>query len=404
MDSRRVSLALLLLGSTIAIGAALYFFFFRTPPTPKIFKKPPLVSQPSALPQSGPASPTAPLAPTPESLFPAVPTPRVVTPGIADTNIISDHRTKALVASTSGSISFYDATEGTFYGVDSNGKKQKLTNETFFDVQDVAWAPDQNKAVLEFPDGHNIVYNFATKQQMTLPPHWSKFQFSPSGTQIAAMSKGIHESQNWLLTVNADGTNARGIEPLGKNADKVIVSWNKGGEIVAFSRTGDPQGGEANEIYLIGQNGENFKSLIVDGYDFTPQWSADGKQLLYSTYSSRNDYKPVLWLVDADGAKVGANRRELKINTWADKCVIKDAHSVLCAVPQELPNGAGFTREVAQNTPDSFYLIDTNTGLKTKLAVPTAAVSAQSLQLSGDQSTLFYQNTLTGNIESLKLK
>ncbi len=403
MDKKRVLLAFMFIAATLGIGFALYFFFFRTPPVPSLITKTP-AGIPPELPRSGEGKPGATVTPV-ETALPAPAILPTAAGGLTRTSTVTDHTAVGLTAVAGGSdIAYYDANEGLFYKVDPTGGKVKLSDERFFNVKSVAWTPDQKKAALEFPDGYNVIYDFAQKKQMTLPTHWEQFQFSQNGTQIAAISKGIHESQNWLLVMNADGTNAKGIEPLGKNADKVIVSWNAGGEIVGFSKTGDPVGGEASEVFLLGQHNENFKSLIVDGFGFKPKWAPDGTSLLYSTHSSRNEYKPMIWIVDASGAQVGANRRELGVNTWADKCVVQDKFSVICAVPNELPKVAGVAPQVAKDTPDTFYKIDTATGLKTKLAIPDIPVNATNLTLSNEGDFLYYQNKFSGAVEKIKLK
>lgn len=390
--------------ATIAIGFTLYFFFFRpifVGPEPDIEED---VSIPDALPSSGEADTFDEVTEFDEALptFAASP---VAQGGITEQEIVTDNATVGLTAAADGSgVAFFDDSTGKFYKIDDDGNEVLLTNETFFNVDDVAWSPNQDKAVIEYPDGFNVIYDFETDTQVTLPSHWEQFNFSSTGEKISAVSKGIHRSQNWLLTVNSDGSQAQGIEPLGENADKVIPSWNPGGQVLAFSKTGDPVGGEAKEIYLIGPNNENYKSLIVDGYGFEPKWSKEGKSLLYSTHSALNDYKPLVWVVDADGANVGANRRELGLSTWAHKCTHDSENSIICAVPNELQRGAGFAPEVAANTPDTFFKVDINTGLKTQLAIPEDAVNASELNITPNGEFLYYKNEFNGSVEKIKLK
>lgn len=405
MDKRRIALLSLFVVAAVAIGFALYFFFFRNPP--KIAPKVSVKTQIPSLSEAGEGgTPVTSETETPSAPPLSEPTSsETAQGGTTQTTVITSNSTLGITAApnTKGGVAYYDKSDGKFYKVDGT-KKIALSDKQFFDVQKVAWSPTSEKAVMKFPDGFSVLYDFKEQKQITLPSHWDQFQFSNTGSQIAATSKGINDSQNWLLTMNDDGTNAKGIEPLGGNGDKVIVAWNPGNEVVAFSKTGAPMGGESNEIYLIGQNGENFKSLVVDGYDFRPQWAPDGKKLFYSTYSSRNDYKPMVWVVDAEGSNVGANRRELGINTWADKCTVQDSNSLICAVPDELPRGAGFNQEVAKGTPDTFYKIDTQTGLKTKLATPDISVNAKDLVISEDGTSLFFRNTFTNQLEKMKLK
>lgn len=406
MDRQRIFLAIMLLAATAGIGFALYFFFFRnTGIIPQ--KNQPAIGQTPEFPVAGegnqrvvtPSKTTSNTLPSGQGTI-----QQIAQGGVTKITTVSENKTKGLTLTGDGTVAYYDANKGIFYKVDASGKPVQMSDEKFFDVEKVAWNPGATKAVMEFPDGYNLIYDFSTKKQVTLPTHWSNFEFSKDGKKIAALSKGLTDTQNWLLTADETGANARGIEPTGKNGSKVDIAWNPGSEIVAFSKTGEPVGGEGQEIYLIGQNKENFKSLIVDGYGFTPTWFPDGKQLLYSTYSSRNDYKPVLWVVDANGSEVGSNRREIKINTWANKCTPVEANAIVCAVPRELPKGAGFAPKVADYTPDTFYKIDVRTGTQRIIGTPENATNAQELQVTPDGSSLYYRNTISGTLEKMQLK
>ena len=107
----------------------------------------------------------------------------------------------------------------------------------------------------------------------------------------------------------------------------------------------------------------------MDGSGFTPQWSTTGKKLLYSIYSSRSDFKPELWLTDSYGDSIGDNRKMLQLNTWADKCTFSNDETLFCAVPRDLPTGAGLSRDVARYNYDDLYKIDLRTNTKTPIAL-----------------------------------
>ena len=161
---------------------------------------------------------------------------------------------------------------------------------------------------------------------------------------------------------------------MGNNANKVTVDWSPNRQVVALSRTGAPLGADRQEVLMVGLNGENFRSLIVEGRGFQSQWSTAGQQLLYSAYSARSEFKPELWITDAVGDSIGANRRPLQLNTWAEKCAFANERTLYCAVPNRLEIGAGFQPTLSDNTPDTLYKIDLNTGLKTPIQLDTAHV------------------------------
>jgi hypothetical protein len=86
----------------------------------------------------------------------------------------------------------------------------------------------------------------------------------------------------------------------------LIRQWLIGRQIVRLSRLfQDASDYNRQQIYFIGLNHENFKSLVVQGRGFQSKWSADGNQLLYSVYTDVNEYKPSLWISNASGDSIG---------------------------------------------------------------------------------------------------
>ena len=318
--------------------------------------------------QPGQAAPGAPGGPTGlPSAVPITPTPSA---GVYTPESISQLSTDyALYPSVSdqGGFRYHNASDGKFYQILPDGTTKAMSDQVFYNVNKVTWAKTDNKAVLEYPDGSKIVYNFNTQTQVTLPKHWQDFSFSPDSSQIAAKSLGLSPENRWLVVTNDNGSATKLLEPLGENADKVTVDWSPSQQTVALSQTGQPLGLDRSEVLFIGLHGENFKSTIVEGLDLKSQWSPTGQKLLYSVDSARSEFKPELWVVGAYGDEIGSNRQALKINTWANKCSFSDDDTLFCAVPRDLPQGAGISPDIANTIPDDFYKIDLKTGLKTNI-------------------------------------
>lgn len=373
---KRILLIAALLGAAGLMGYGLYFLFTRTakiaqPPKPTAEE----VLPPGQLPPSGvkPAvTPGVTQAPPAGELLPTTGIIEPTTPSYYKPTAVSQVLTDTVTypsLNTGGDFRFYNANDGKFYRVLPGGEIKKLSDQVFYNAQKVTWAKNKNSAVIEYPDNSKIVYDFDANKQVTLPKHWQDFSFSADGAQIAAKSIGLDPSNRWLVTINSDGAGAKLIEPMGENADKVIVDWSPSRQVAAFSQTGEPQGGERREVLLIGLNGENFRSIVVEGSGFQPQWSDTGKKLLYSVYSSRSDFKPELWIVDSYGDSIGNNRRLLQLNTWADKCAFGSDDTLFCAVPKDLPTGAGMSRDIAAYNYDDLYKIDLKTGLKNPISL-----------------------------------
>ncbi len=75
--------------------------------------------------------------------------------------------------------------------------------------------------------------------------------------------------------------------------------------------------------------------MVVEGRDFREKWSPTGQKMLYSVYSIRSNFKPELWIVNAEGNNIGTGRKLLNLSTWADKCTFADDRFVYCAVHQK---------------------------------------------------------------------
>ncbi|EKD43536.1 MAG: hypothetical protein ACD_72C00236G0001, partial [uncultured bacterium] len=69
------------------------------------------------------------------------------------------------------------------------------------------------------------------------------------------------------------------------------------------------------------------------------------------------------------GDNIDNNRQMLKLNTWPEKCTFAENNTLFCAVPRDLPQGAGILPEVAANSLDDMYKIDLKSGLKTNVSL-----------------------------------
>lgn len=300
-------------------------------------------------------------------------------------------------------INFYNENDGKFYRLKNDGTVVSMSDKVFYNVDAVTWAPTTNQAILEYPDGSNIYYNFDTNKQVTLPTYWEDFSFASQGDKIAAKSIALAPENRWLITSNPDGKNVSYVEHMGENANKVIVDWSPTRQFVALSTTGEPLGGDRQEVLFVGQNGENFPSIIVEGYGLDTKWSPTGEKLLYNIYSDRENYKPELWITDVGVDNMGANRTALEINTWVDKCTFADSRFLYCAIPQTLPTGSGFAPAVADYTPDNIYKIDLKTGIKTYISTGDDSYTVDSISVSPDQKTLYFTDKNQSGLLSINL-
>lgn len=405
---KKIFLVIIFVLFVFFFGYLLYYFFFRTPPPPPVVppEEPPITGE---FPISPPGVPQI-IDPTDPSAFPievpeptGIPASPIARGGLTSTTQLNSVASLGVSLSGDGkSVQYYDKNDGKFYRVSKDGQITPLTDRIFHEVENIVWAPDREKAVLEYPDGSNIVYNFKTEEQTTLPKHWKDFDFSPDSEKIVTKSIGLDVENRWLAISNADGSNMRAIAQMGANEDIVYPSWSPNNQIAAMYIKGVDYNNQ--EVFFVGLNQENFKSTIVHGRGFEHQWSPQGDRLLYSVYSSDDDMKPRLWTVNAHGETIGSNRKSFNVNTWASKCSFADNRYLYCGVPKELEEGAGIFKEMALRTTDDLYRIDTQTGLKSLVAIPDGNYNISNPIISDDQNTLFFTDEKTKTIHKIELK
>lgn len=328
------------------------------------------------------------------------------------TNLLPLSKDRVIGATLTGDgrdVSFYDPGTGQFFRLSNDGRSKTLmTDETFFSVQSVAWSANKNKAVLEFPDGANIVYDFNSRSSVTLPPETVDHVFAPNTDNLAFKIETENDDDNWLVMTDSQGGNPNFIEPIGDRGDLVQVAFSPNEEVIAVYHK--PIGPAKEEIFMIGKSGENFKSFFVDGLNFKGKFSPDGQRMLYHVMAASDLYNPSLWIVDVRGLSVGLNKFALNLETWVDKCTFsKNNRHVYCAAPRSLAAGTGLSVGAEKTTNDIFYRVDLDTGLKKLIAEPANAsgpieVAVTDIWLDSNEQYIFFWDGLSGGIYRLQLE
>jgi hypothetical protein len=405
--NERLQRVLLIVGFflvVIGIAFGIYWVFFRpegvivTPPTGTVQPGGNLPTAGTGGPQGATTTPTGPGGLPTQPGTPFVPSVPTGIPTAPRTLVLRSTPTRSVSVSQNGQIRGYNPEDGRFYRISTTGESVPMSNQTFFNVDTVAWGNSTDKAIINYPDGSNILYDFSNDRQVTLPKHWEDFQFSPDDDRIVAKSVGNNEDNRFLVVSNPDGTNARPIESLGDNQDKVHSSWSPNNQSVAYSFTGEPLGLDRQQIILLGQNQENFKGLVVEGRGFIPKWAPSGQNMLYSVHSSGNNYLPTLWISGAAGDSVNANRVNLQINTWADKCSWSGEQTVICGVPTRLGQGAGLQRSLFETVPDEIWKINLQTGEKINLGQPQGGAAVRDISVTPDGKSAIFTDQISGRL------
>lgn len=317
------------------------------------------------------------------------------------TTIVNSPSLKPTIGMDGNSIQFYDKNSGQFYKINKNGEPVLLNDAIIKNASNIEWAPSKTKAVLEFPDKTKVVYDFESNKQISLPSHWEDFTFSPDSKKLVNKTIGTDSDNNWLIVSNSDGSQSKSLEKIGINSDSIIPYWSPDNQSVAMYTKSINI--DKKEVVFIGEHGQNFKSIVVEGQNFQPQWSESGEKLLYSVNSSKDGSKPNLWVISANGGQPSANKKSLEIETWAEKCTFVSSSEVYCAVPKYLKADSGIFSETMNTGPDDIYKINIETGQKTLIAIPDKGYNISSIIVDKDQSNLFFTDSGGGAIHKIKL-
>jgi hypothetical protein len=407
MNLKKIALVVLFLAVTVGVGYLLYRFFFAAAPT-EVVTTPTEETGPGGV-LTGPAErpPGEPGETATEGgvIIPGLPTASPVAKGgVTLTTPVSADPVLEPKMAADGSLSYYNRADGKFYRTQNDGTLAAMSGKTFPEAQSVDWSPGADKAIIAFPDDSKVLYDFSAQRQTTLPKHWEDFSWGGDGRTVAAKTIGFEPENRWLMTFSTDGAQTELIEPLGDNADKVIVNFSPDGSTVAFSDTAEPIGFSSQEYLVIGQNGENNRPIRVEGFGFSPLWTPSGDSIIYSAAGASEQYVPTLYFVNAKGETIGDNRTNLGIHTWAEKCSFHDESTVYCAVPDQLPAGSGLEPGLAEGIPDSIYRIDLLNGTTTAVGRPEFDTTIKDVMVSPDASKLYYTDAVTGLLQEMRLK
>lgn len=321
--------------------------------------------------------------------------------GVTASPDIIDFAADYVTRSTGNTLSYYDPNTRRFYRINPDGTTQKVGDRIFAELDSVAWANNGDEAVLEFPDGTNVVYNFDTDEQVTLPQHWTEFDFSPDSNNLAFKSLALDINERWLAVSDKSGGGSRRIAHLGNNEEIVDVDWSPNNQVVATYT--EPEGVSQTEVFFVGFNQENFPLSKVEGLKFESTWSPNGENLIYSSSEARNNFAPSLWVVDGTGSTLGQNRRRIGLPTWSHKCTFATPEKMYCGVPTTLPEGAGLIPSIADQIPDQIYEVDLSTGSTSLLAIPEDDLNVQSIIVSEEGDQLFIQDRITGKLKRIQI-
>ncbi|NCF74972.1 MAG: hypothetical protein GWO87_00580 [Xanthomonadaceae bacterium] len=309
---------------------------------------------------------------------------------------ISQSIVKGITMNAEGDkLVYYNRDDGKFYTINKKGEPVLMSEKTFYNVQNIVWSPKKDKAILGYPDGSNIIYDFNKKKQTTLPKNWQGFDFSSDNKQIVTKNLDFDSENNYLIIANIDSGQSKIIEDLGNKVNNFKLAYSPDNQVVAFFI--EPLDFDHQEVYLIGQHNENFKSIIVEGYGFQGKWSPQGDKILYSVYNSKSNYEPALWLT----TKGGIYKKRIALNTWAEKCFFYNNDTIYCGVPKFLEEMMGINPNYAININDNIYKINLIKNLTKKITETKRNIDK--IIVSADEKILYFTDKRTGRLYKIDL-
>ncbi len=305
---------------------------------------------------------------------------------------LSSSTTVSATLTAEDTVAYYDPSDGRFYTIDSNGNVVLLTSEQFLDAETVLFSDDAEMVAVEFPDGSNVLYDFDSEEQTTLPSHWEEFEFSPESEEVVSKNITVDPENTSLVVTSTDGSRTQVVASVGTNEEFVTLDWSPDGDVLGFSQTGRAQTGFGREqIFLIGADGEAVGAIVVEGLMFDSLWAPSSNVLLYSVADASQDFRPTLWSVDVSGSDIGSDRARYEVETWVEKCTFANETTVYCAVPREIDDNDGLDPELV-DSPDDVYRVDIKSGRSILVASPDLDYQMFNLSITDDEETLYFTN------------
>lgn len=146
-----------------------------------------------------------------------------------------------------------------------------------------------------------------------------------------------------------------------------------------------------NVINMVGTDGQNFTTVVKDGYNTGVKWSPDSTKFIFNKRDASSQ-KLNLWLADVTTGTL----KDLGVATSVAKTVwSKNSKIIYTGVPKTGIPGQSLTQ-------DDMYKVTVETGEKQQFE-PGVPVDMQDLFLSFDESVLFFRNAQDNSLYYISL-
>jgi Tol biopolymer transport system component len=184
-----------------------------------------------------------------------------------------------------------DGNDDDIYVMSADGSNlRRLTQEPAIDSYP-SWSADGHRVVFESNrTGHSAIYvmkaDGSDQRRLTRSLGLASFEsfspaWSPNGEQIAFV-RGRCCGHNYagIYVMNADGSKQRALTRNSAHDDD--PAWSRNGKEIVFERA--PSNLKSSQIYVISANGTTAHRLTSRGFNYSPNWSPDGRTIAFASF------------------------------------------------------------------------------------------------------------------------
>lgn len=299
----------------------------------------------------------------------------------------------AAINTKDGSIYYYSNLDGALWNITERGTNAtKISNEKFLNIKSINWSNDSQLAIITFNDGHIVINNHQTGEQINLKENTDSAGWSNINDKIVYKYFDENKKERSLNSANFDGSNWKKIADLDFRHISFqsiphsiqIAFWSKADSslVTELFKTNITSLSEPQEIF-----GDKF------GADFL--FSPDGSKFIVSYVTVKGGQKINLGIANSQGEEF----QDLQIPTLVQKVVwSKDSKVIYYAQPSGVPDGSVMPNDYLDKkfiTQDTFWKLNIASGKKERLVELeklTEQIDASDLFLSKTESALFFIN------------
>jgi hypothetical protein len=242
----------------------------------------------------------------------------------------------------------------------------------------VIWPLSGNNFMVQSGSGTSrtwSVYDSLKGGFTDLPSQITSVNWMPTGDRIIYIWLD-EEGKSTLSIADPDSTNYTTIADIWENDDELNISPD--GRTILFYRLGSTD--SRNAINLTTSDGQIFKSVVKEGYNFGVLWAPDSQKFVFGRRDS-DGQRYQLWVGDV----VSGETKNLGVFTTVDKVVwANNSQKLYAAVPTRGLPDKGLTEDI-------IYEIDSQTATQKQIE-PGLAVDAREMFLNLTNDKLFFKN------------